>query len=184
MATQESEMSEPSDRTHPIETPNDQHESASIVPTGEAVIQINSMISDLATDQLPDVSNPKSQTQEATFTNTDQDTPTNNALSAPETDKSQIEHGAVMSPNSKLFTPLGGEDVTSASSFTFSKLDRRNLELGGKRKDFQHVTQHDYNSPAKGSSATEDAQDTTPAETNELPLQATGNIDSSPKRLT
>ena len=184
MATQKPEMSEPSDRTQPIETPDGQHESASVVPTAEAEIQIQSMTSDLATDQLPDASDLGSQIQEATFTNTDQDTRMDNTSSAPETDKSQVEHGVVMSPTSKLFTPLGETNVVSPPGFTFSKLDRRNLELGGKRKDFQQVTRDDFSSPAKGSSAPEDAQDTNPAAVSKTsPSGATGNIDNSPKRL-
>ena len=82
MATQELEISEASDYTQPVARPDDQRENASVVRAGEAVIQIDSMTSDLATDQLLDASDSGSQTQDVTLVNTEQDTPMNNTPSA------------------------------------------------------------------------------------------------------
>jgi len=178
-------MSEPSEQSQPAEKPDDPHENANIVPVGDAVIQIDSMTSDLATDQPPSASDLGSQAQDATFIDTDQDTFLRNASSAPENVKSQAEHGGLISPTSKLFTPLGPGDTASPPGFMFSKLDRRNLELGGQRKNFQHVTRSDHGSPVKLSPASDNIQDTNSAAvTHTSPLAATGSIDDGHRRST
>jgi hypothetical protein len=187
MATKEPEMSEPSDRSQPAEQPDDQHTGAHIVPLADAGIQIDSMTSDLASDQphAPNASDPARQPQNATLLDTDQDESLKNASSAPEDDRSQIKHDAMLSPNSKLYTPMGGGGGASPPAFSFSKLDRRNLELGGKRKDFQHVAPSNHSSPVKLSSASDDAQDKNRAAmTHASPLVATASVDDETRRST
>lgn len=187
MATQEPEMRglEPSDQTQPTEKPDDQHKNAEITATGDAVIKIDSMTSDLATDQLPDVSDSDSQPQNATLMAVVQDETLENASSVPENEKPHAEHGAVISPNLKLFTPLGGGDTASPTGFSFSKLDRRNLELGGKRRDFQNIAPSDHDSPSKTLPRSDDVQDTNPAAATHMsPLVATAYIDNVPRSST
>ena len=178
-------MSEPSDCAQPTEKPDDPHDNADIISVGDAVIQIDSMTSDLATDQLANASDPGSQPQDATLVDMDQETSLETASSVPENDKSQTEHGAIVSPNTKAFAPLDGGHTSSPTGFTFSKLERRNLELGGKRKDMQHVAPTDYSSLAKLSPASDDMQDTDlAAMTRTSPLGATGDTDNVPGRST
>ena len=187
MAAQEPEMSEPESTEHAQQTEksDDQRKNLEIVPTGDAVIQIDSMTSDLATDQLPSVSDSNSQPQNVTLMSVDQDSSLENTSAIPENDKSLIEHGAVVSPNSKLFTPLGGGDIASPTGFTFSKLDRRNHELGGKRKDIHHVAPSDCSSPTKLLPTSDNVQDTNPAAvTQRTLLGTTAHIDNEPRRST
>jgi hypothetical protein len=185
METQEPEMSEPSGPSPPIEQPDDQHKGANIAPLADAVIQIDSMTSGLASDQPPNASDPGSHPQDGTLLDTDQNASLKDASSAPEDDKSQLKLGATISPNSKLFTPMGRGDTVSPTVFTFLKLDRRNLELGGKQKAFQRVAPRNHSSPVKFSPASDDAQDTNPAAvTHTSPLAATASVDNEPRRST
>lgn len=184
MATHEPETSELSDGCQPTEQSDDKHTDANIVPVTEAMVQIDSMASDLATDQPPNASDLGSQHQRITLIDTDQDASLRNALSPPENDKSQVEHGAVVSPDSNMFNLAGGENTVSASGFTFSKLDRRNLELGGKRKDFRHAAPSDFSSPAKLPPASDRARDANPSAVNDTsPLVTTANNNNEPRRL-
>jgi len=60
------------------------------------------------------------------------------------------EHNAISSPGPTSFGATG--TVAVPSGFMFPRLDRRNLGLGGKRKEAHHIVPHDSDLPANVSS--------------------------------
>lgn len=158
MATQNSDASEASGPAQSTEGSDAQDKSADVVTNTDthAQTQITSTTSEITTGLPNDAASFRSQSRDGTSTNADLGSSLKDASSAVEYNQSQAEHGAMISPNSKLVTPLLEEDATSSLGFTFSKLDRRTLELGIKLKDFRHVARSDGNSPAKMSPLPED----------------------------
>jgi hypothetical protein len=186
MATQELDMSEPSDRTQPHEESDEQYKSADSSPQVDAGAHANGHALRLTPGLPTDASNLPGQLQDGSRSDADRDPSIEDASSAIKHDNSQADRGAQTAPSSKLTTPLVGGDTASPPGFTFSKLDRRTLDFGGKRKALHQNARRDDSSPPRTRPAKEDAQDV--QDTNALtttptsPLVSTTSINHAHRR--
>jgi chromosome segregation ATPase len=142
------------------ELSDEQHKRADVVPNVGLRAIMDNHAPKLSTGLPTDASSLPGRPQDGSLSDANRDRSLEDVSSAAEHDSSQAEHGTVHSPKSKSFTPLLAGGTASSPGFTFSRLDRRNLELGGKRKDLHRGARRNDSSPASMPPAPEDAQHT------------------------
>jgi hypothetical protein len=139
MATPEPETSEPSDPTQPMGDMNEPHSSASMLPDDVARSRADGQALDTTLGPSGEAASLHSQSQEETLSSPNHTTTPGDTSTAPQSSQVQDEQGTVRSPDPKLFTPISEKDMAFPAGFAFSRLDRRNTGLGGKRQESQQV---------------------------------------------
>lgn len=153
MATTEPEDSEPSTDHQSAEGPDELREDAAMTDHDETLSQVDGEAANIKPDLPTEVTSSHSQSQDETLSSPGHHGTPQELRSALQTSQVEDGHGAALSSEPKLSTPILENDPASPQGFAFARLDRRNIELGGKRRNIQQAAQRDGVSSADTSSS-------------------------------
>jgi hypothetical protein len=178
MATPEPETSEPSDPSQSMGDMGEPHGTASMLPDDDARARADGQAPDTTLGPSSEAASLHSQSQEETLSSPNHTTTPGDTSTAPQSSQVQDEHGVVRSPDPKPFTPISEKDIASPTGFAFSRLDRRNIGLGGKRQESQQVAGYDDRFVARASPNPENSAQITGAVTLEHTASSTAAVGS------
>jgi predicted nucleic acid-binding Zn-ribbon protein len=178
MATPEPETSEPSDPSQPTGDMNEPHNSVSMLPEDDARARADGQAPDATLGLSSEARSLQSQSHEETLSSPNHITTSEVTSAAPQSSQVQDEHGAVRSPNPIPFTPISEKDIVSPAGFAFSRLDRRNIGLGGKQQESQQVARDEDRFAARASPNLENSAQTTSVVTLEHTASSTAAVGS------
>jgi hypothetical protein len=178
MATPEPETSELSDPSQPTRDMDEPHNSVSMLPEDDTRAWADGQAPDTTLGLSSDAPSLQSQSQEEApsspnHTTTSEDTPT-----ALQSSQANNGHGAVRPPNPIPFTPISEKDIACPAGFAFSRLDRRNIGLGGKRQALQQVARDEDRFAARASPNLENRTQVTGAVTVQHTASSTAAVGS------
>jgi hypothetical protein len=178
MATPEPETSEPPDPSQPTGDMDEPHNSASMLPEDDVRARADGQAPDATLGLSSEARSLQSQSQEETLSSPNHITTSEDTSAAPQSSQVQGEHGAVRSPNPIPFTPISEKDLVSPAGFAFSRLDRRNIGIGGKRQESQQVARDEDRFTARASPNLENSAQITGAVTLEYTASSTAAMGS------